>query len=356
MSIYKHGKLIAVSAVMLLGLAACNSNNDEALDLRDNRMTTLGNDGTGYGDNDTKTLRDQNGGAGKNAVKRHDQNGANSTSEILQMPNGFLTIDPNSYSTGIPSTKFPHTEMNRQGRLTYEDWQRAQRDLQERLRNQIPLPAQEGADQAPEQGTAPAPEQETAPAPEQGAAPAPEQRATPAPEQEAAPAPEQRATPAPEQEAAPAPEQRATPAPEQETAPAPEQKAAPSGTELSAFETKVVELTNEQRRKNGLKNLVPDTALSNVAQEKSNDMQAKKYFSHTSPTYGSPFDMMRDFGVTYQSAGENIAMGQPTAEEVVNAWMNSEGHRKNILSPNFTHIGVGHTGTGNYWTQMFIGK
>jgi uncharacterized YkwD family protein len=342
LDIYKHGKLIAVSAVMLLGLAACNNNNDEALDLRDNRMTTLGNDRTSYWDNDTKRLKEQNGRSETSAIKRSGQNSGNGTSEILQTPDGFLTIDPNSYSTGIPSSDFPHTEMNRQGRLTYEDWQRAQRGNQGRLRNQFPITAPEGA--APEQ-TAPAPEQ-AAPTPEQ-AAPAPNLRTAPVPE---APAPEQEATPAP------APTEEATPAPTEEAAPAPEQKATPSGTELSAFESRVIDLTNEQRRKNGLQNLQPDTALSNVAQEKSNDMQAKKYFSHTSPTYGSPFDMMRDFGVTYQSAGENIAMGQQSAEEVVNAWMNSEGHRKNILSPNFTHIGVGHTGSGNYWTQMFIGK
>ncbi|MCM3663066.1 CAP domain-containing protein [Mesobacillus subterraneus] len=338
MDIYKHGKLIAVSAVMLLGLAACNNNNDEALDLRDNRMTTLGKDRTSYLDNDTKRLKEQNGRSETSAIKRSGQNRGNGTSEILQTPDGFLTIDPNSYSTGIPSSKFPHTEMNRQGRLTYEDWQRAQRDTQERLRNQFPITAPEGAAPAPEQGTAPTPDLGEAPAPEQ-AAPAPNQGTAPAP-----------TAPTPEQEAAPAP------APTEEAAPAPEQKATPSGTELSAFESRVIDLTNEQRRKNGLQNLQPDTALSNVAQEKSNDMQAKNYFSHTSPTYGSPFDMMRDFGVTYQSAGENIAMGQQSAEEVVNAWMNSEGHRKNILSPNFTHIGVGHTGSGNYWTQMFIGK
>ena len=85
-------------------------------------------------------------------------------------------------------------------------------------------------------------------------------------------------------------------------------------------------------------------------------MQTKGYFSHTSPTYGSPFDMMKKFGITYRSAGENIAMGQRTPEEVVKAWMNSEGHRKNILNSSFTHIGVGHVASGNYWTQMFIGK
>ena len=85
-------------------------------------------------------------------------------------------------------------------------------------------------------------------------------------------------------------------------------------------------------------------------------MNNNHYFSHTSPTYGSPFDMMRDFGVSYKSAGENIAMGQTTAEQVVDAWMNSEGHRKNILNANYTHIGVGFSKGGNYWSQMFIQK
>ena len=127
-------------------------------------------------------------------------------------------------------------------------------------------------------------------------------------------------------------------------------------TTLSAFEQKVVDLTNQERAKSGLAPLTIDTELSKVAREKSLDMSSKGYFSHTSPTYGSPFDMMKTFGITYKSAGENIAMGQRTPEEVVTAWMNSEGHRKNILSANFTHIGVGYSEQGNYWTQMFIGK
>lgn len=344
MKINKHGKMIAVSAVMLLGLAACNNNNDEATDLRDNRMTTLGNDRTGYWDNDANRIKQQRRRAEINGANRNDQNAGIGTSEILQMPDGkgYITIDPNSYSTGIPSSKYPHTEINSQGRLTLLEGNRADlnkmlEDLQRRTGVELPNL---------NQGAAPAP----------GGAPAPEQRTVPAPGQEAAPAPAQRNTPAPEQKAAPAPQRQAEPAPNKEAAPAPEQKATPTGAEISAFEAKVIDLTNEQRRKNGLSNLQPDTALSNVAQAKSDDMQAKNYFSHTSPTYGSPFDMMRDFGVSYRSAGENIAMGQRSAEEVVNAWMNSEGHRKNILSPNFTHIGVGHTSQGNYWTQMFIGK
>jgi uncharacterized YkwD family protein len=130
----------------------------------------------------------------------------------------------------------------------------------------------------------------------------------------------------------------------------------PATQGISATEQKVIDLTNAERRKAGLKDLVGDTKLSSVARTKSNDMQKNGYFSHTSPTYGSPFDMMRDFGVTYSTAGENIAQGQRTPEEVVRAWMNSEGHRKNILNGAFTHIGVGHDTTGNHWTQMFIGK
>ncbi|WP_338472010.1 CAP domain-containing protein [Niallia sp. XMNu-256] len=125
---------------------------------------------------------------------------------------------------------------------------------------------------------------------------------------------------------------------------------------ISQYARQVVDLTNDQRRRNGVPDLQIDTRLSNVAQTKSNDMQQNGYFSHTSPTYGSPFDMMRDFGVTYRAAGENIAQGQRTPQDVVNAWMNSEGHRRNILNRNFTHIGVGYEPSGNHWTQMFIGK
>lgn len=163
---------------------------------------------------------------------------------------------------------------------------------------------------------------------------------------------------APQQQIQEAPKQQAQQVPKQETQQAPKQQtqqAAPTAG-VSAAESKVIQLTNVERRKNGLPDLEADTSLSKVAREKANDMQSKNYFSHTSPTYGSPFDMMRDFGITYRSAGENIAQGQTTPEEVVQAWMNSEGHRKNILSADFTHIGVGFTGQGNYWSQMFIKK
>ncbi|MED0752075.1 CAP domain-containing protein [Bacillus amyloliquefaciens] len=125
---------------------------------------------------------------------------------------------------------------------------------------------------------------------------------------------------------------------------------------VSAYEKKVVELTNAERQKQGLKPLQIDEKLSKSAHAKSQDMKDKNYFDHQSPTYGSPFDMMKSFGITYKTAGENIAKGQPTPEAVVKAWMNSEGHRKNILNPEFTQIGVGYVESGNIWTQQFIGK
>lgn len=124
---------------------------------------------------------------------------------------------------------------------------------------------------------------------------------------------------------------------------------------VSSYENEVVRLVNIERGKQGLKPLASDWQLSRVARYKSQDMRDKGYFSHTSPTYGSPFEMMKSFGISYRTAGENIARGQKTPSEVVNAWMNSSGHRANILNSSFTKIGVGYVKDGNYWTQMFIG-
>lgn len=122
-----------------------------------------------------------------------------------------------------------------------------------------------------------------------------------------------------------------------------------------SYEEEVVRLVNVQRAKYGLQPLTMNWELSRVARYKSEDMARNHYFSHTSPTYGSPFDMMRSFGISYRSAGENIAFGQRTPAAVVDAWMNSSGHRENILKASYTQIGVGYYANGNYWTQMFIG-
>lgn len=124
---------------------------------------------------------------------------------------------------------------------------------------------------------------------------------------------------------------------------------------LLAYEAEVIRLTNQVRVENGLKPLTTNWELSRVARYKSQDMVDKHYFNHTSPTYGSPFQMMRAFGITYRSAGENIAYGYRTPQAVVDGWMNSPGHRANILNASYTQIGVGYVPQGNYWTQMFIG-
>lgn len=133
----------------------------------------------------------------------------------------------------------------------------------------------------------------------------------------------------------------------------------PSNDKLGGYEQQVLALTNEERKKAGLSPCAgSDANLNRSAKAKSEDMAAKNYFAHDSPTYGDPFAMMRNFGVQYQSAGENIAMGQPTPQEVVTAWMNSPGHRANILKPEFNYLGVGYVLKNGkaYWTQQFIGK
>ncbi len=126
----------------------------------------------------------------------------------------------------------------------------------------------------------------------------------------------------------------------------------------SQYEKKVVQLVNDERAKKGLEPLEMNNRLSGLAHMKSKDMADNNYFSHTSPTYGSPFEMMKQFDFNYRTAGENIAAGQRTPESVVQGWMNSPGHRANILNENFTQIGVGYVeGSGQYgtyWTQEFI--
>ena len=124
---------------------------------------------------------------------------------------------------------------------------------------------------------------------------------------------------------------------------------------VSSFESEVIRLVNDIRRQNGLSALSANWELSRVARYKSQDMVDNRYFSHNSPTYGTPFQMIKAFGLSYRTAGENIAYGQRTPQAVVNAWMNSSGHRANILNPSYTQIGVGYVSNGHYWTQMFIG-
>ncbi|MBQ7681945.1 MAG: serine protease [Oscillibacter sp.] len=157
-----------------------------------------------------------------------------------------------------------------------------------------------------------------------------------------------------------APETPAAPVIVPETPTAPESPATPVTTPesvegMSEYELEVVRLVNAERARYGLSALAADAELSRVARYKSRDMREKGYFSHESPTYGTPFQMMKSFGITYRTAGENIAYGYATPAKVVEAWMNSEGHRANILNASYTRLGVGYVADGHYWTQMFIG-
>jgi len=129
------------------------------------------------------------------------------------------------------------------------------------------------------------------------------------------------------------------------------------GESESSQAVEILNLVNQERSKQGLQPLTLSEKLTSIANTKAQDMADKNYFSHDSPTYGSPFDMLKHFGVSYTAAGENIAAGQKTAKEVMNSWMNSSGHRANILNKNYTQLGVGYTQGGQYgteWVQLFI--
>lgn len=123
---------------------------------------------------------------------------------------------------------------------------------------------------------------------------------------------------------------------------------------VSAYEQEVLRLVNRERAKERIAPLTLDVKLSEVARLKSQDMKDQKYFDHISPTYGSPAAMMTQFDISYTAVGENIAQGYSTPQAVVEGWMNSEGHRRNIMDANYTHIGIGHVADGHYWTQMFM--
>jgi uncharacterized YkwD family protein len=127
---------------------------------------------------------------------------------------------------------------------------------------------------------------------------------------------------------------------------------------ISNQEQEMLNLINQSRKQNGLKALTIEHEISEIARIKSKDMIDSNYFSHNSPTYGNPFDMLKNFGVSYLKAGENIA-GNTSVQKAHEALMNSPGHRKNILSPDYTHVGIGIVKGGNYgnmFTQLFISK
>lgn len=123
----------------------------------------------------------------------------------------------------------------------------------------------------------------------------------------------------------------------------------------SSLASQVISLVNKYRAENGLSAVEYDATLKNAADKRAKEIET--VFSHTRPDGNDCFSVLGEYGISYRGAGENIAMGQSSAEEVMNDWMNSDGHRKNILNPNFTKLSVGlHKGSDGrlYWTQLFI--
>jgi uncharacterized protein YkwD len=116
--------------------------------------------------------------------------------------------------------------------------------------------------------------------------------------------------------------------------------------------TSFVELMNAHRASVGCPELSWNSEVSAVAQAHSEDMIARDFFSHTNPDGDSPFDRLRDAGVSYSAAAENIAYGYPTAEAVLTGWLGSSGHRANIENCSLTEHGVGLE--GSHWTHVFI--
>jgi uncharacterized YkwD family protein/spore coat assembly protein SafA len=125
----------------------------------------------------------------------------------------------------------------------------------------------------------------------------------------------------------------------------------------NAEEEELFSQVNQARETAGLKALGLSKELSNIARLKADEMSLSSYFDHNSPVYGSPFEMLKSFGVTYRTAGENIAKGQKSAKAVLAAWMGSTGHKANIMSEKFTEMGIGFATDGKttHWVQIFKG-
>ncbi len=173
------------------------------------------------------------------------------------------------------------------------------------------------------------------------------------------------AVPTTEPTAAPTTEPTAAPT----TAPTTEPTASPTATPTaaptaatsseSAMEQEVLALVNEVRAENGLSALTWAEDIAEIARAHSADMINRSFFSHTNPDGESPFDRLKSNGISYNAAAENIAYGQRTAEAVMESWMNSSGHRANILNKNVKEIGIGAVKNSQgtvYWTQMFIAR
>ena len=131
-----------------------------------------------------------------------------------------------------------------------------------------------------------------------------------------------------------------------------------STASMNSDEKEVFDLINKQRTNNGLQALKIDNEVQKVARIKAQDMVDNNYFAHESPTYGTPFQMLKSFKISYKTAGENIAANSSNSG-AVNAWMNSSGHKANILNSSYNYTGIGVVSSKKYgkmYVQMFIGK
>ncbi|WP_103503532.1 MULTISPECIES: CAP domain-containing protein [Streptomyces] len=204
----------------------------------------------------------------------------------------------------------------------------------------------------------PEPSDET---PSEEADPSPEETA----EQESAepePEPENEPEPSAEETAAAPSPSTSSPAPERPAAPSPPPSSSPgtpstppqSDDPAEQAAARVLNLVNEERAKAGCRPVANDTALAGIARDFSRDMAERDFFSHTDPDGRTPWDRADAAGIS-NLGGENIARGQQSPEAVMDSWMNSEGHRANILNCDFKTLGVGvHNGPGGpWWTQNF---
>lgn len=177
----------------------------------------------------------------------------------------------------------------------------------------------------------------------------------PKPKEQEKPTPTPKPEPKSEPEPEPEPKSEPEPVPVPEPKPEPEPEPSLPSYSMNTHESLMFKLVNEERAKEGLPALKLHEKLGAVARFKSQDMKDNNYFSHTSPTYGSPRDLLKYFDISWRAMGENLAL-HSSAENAHTALMNSTGHRANILNANFTHVGIGMVqgSKGQYYTQIFI--
>ena len=131
-----------------------------------------------------------------------------------------------------------------------------------------------------------------------------------------------------------------------------------SSVSLTNDESELLTLINDERKKNNLTPLIIDENLQNVARLKAKDLVENNYFSHTSPTYGSPFEMLKNHNITYKIASENIA-GNPSLSGALDSWISSESHKNNILNNDYNYTGIAVVDSiayGKVIVELFIGK